>query len=231
MANGTMTVPTTYVEPRANDRLKNGFNRWFWGSLLAAALAHFALIALFPEMTPEDMSIADQSIQQVEVIQEFEIPPPPEQIARPAVPVISTDINISDDITIGEVTFDENPVNDLPPPPTGTGVNIADQPTFTPFEVRPELRNRTAFQQAMERQYPPMLKDAGIGGQVVLWVFINESGGVEQTRVVTSSGYEQLDRIAEDLMREVAQFSPALNREQRVPVWVQLPVTFQTTRS
>ena len=230
MANGTMSMPATYVEPRANDRLKNGFNRWFWGSLLAAALAHFGLIALFPEMTPEDMSIADQSIQQIEVLQEFEIPPPPEQIARPAVPVISTDINISDDITIGEVTFDENPVSDLPPPPTGSGVNISDQPTFTPYEVRPELRNRTAFGQALERRYPPMLKDAGIGGQVVLWVFISESGAVQNTRVVTSSGYEQLDAVAEELMRDVAEFSPALNREQRVPVWVQLPVTFQTTR-
>ena len=45
MANGTMSMPATYVEPRANDRLKNGFNKWFWGSLFAAALLHFGLIA------------------------------------------------------------------------------------------------------------------------------------------------------------------------------------------
>ena len=228
MANGTVPMQLPYVEPRANDRLKKDFNSWFWGALFLAAVVHFSVIAFFPEMTPEDMSIADESIESVEIIQEFEIPPPPEQIARPAVPVLSTDISISDDITIGEVTFEDNPVSDLPPPPTGQGVNISDQPTFTPYEVQPELRNRSAFAQALERRYPAMLKDAGIGGRVVLWVFINESGAVQNTRIVESSGYDQLDQTAEELMREVAQFSPALNRDQRVPVWVQLPVTFTT---
>lgn len=227
MANGTMSMHG-YVEPRANDKLKSSFGSWFWGSLLTAALVHFAVIAFFPEMQAEDMSIADQSIEQIEVIQEFEIPPPPEQIARPAVPVLSTDISISDDITIGEVTFDDNPVSDLPPPPTGSGVNISDQPTFTPFEVRPELRNRSEYAQALTRRYPAMLKDAGIGGQVLLWVFINEQGAVQNTRVVNSSGYDQLDEVAETVMREVARFSPALNRDQSVPVWIQIPVTFQS---
>lgn len=228
MANEAMTPAGVYVEPRANDRLKASFGTWFWGSLLLAAIVHFSFIAFWPELAVEDVSIQSEELEQVEVIQEFEIPPPPEQIARPAVPVLSTDINISDDITIGEVTFEENAVSDLPPPPTGSGVNLSDQPTFTPFEVRPELRNRSAYAQALTRQYPPMLKDAGIGGQVLLWVFINEQGDVTNTRIVNSSGYEQLDQVAESVMREVAQFSPALNRDQRVPVWIQIPVTFQT---
>jgi periplasmic protein TonB len=228
MANETMPVPMGYVEPRANDRLKNSFNTWFWGSLTAAAAVHFLALNFWPDMTAADVSITSTQIEQIEIMQEFEIPPPPEQIARPAIPVLSTDINITEDITIAEVTFGENPVGDLPPPPSGAGVNVSDQPTFTPFEVRPELRNRAAYGQALERRYPPMLKDAGIGGTVVLWVFIAEDGRVQNTRVVTSSGYEQLDRVAEDVMREVAQFSPALNRDQRVPVWIQIPVTFQT---
>jgi TonB family protein len=230
MANGTMAMPggVPYAEPRANDRLKNSFNNWFWGSLLGAAAIHFLALAFWPEMTAADVSIVSTQMEQIELIQEFEIPPPPEQIQRPAVPVLSTDINIADDITIGEVTFDENPVGALPPPPTGSGVNIADQPTFTPYEVRPTLRNTPQFTQALERRYPPMLKDAGIGGQTVLWVYINEQGQVQNTRVVTSSGYEQLDQVAETVMREVAQFTPARNRDQAVPVWIQLPVTFQT---
>jgi len=228
MANGTMSMPAGYVEPVANDRLKNSFNNWFWGSLAVAALIHGAAIAFWPEMTAEDVSIVSEELEQVEIIQEFEIPPPPEQIARPAVPVLSTNVNISDEITIGEVTFQDNPVSDLPPPPTGTGVSIADQPTFTPYEVRPELRNRNEYGQALQRQYPPMLRDAGIGGTVTLWVFIDESGSVQNTRIVQSSGYEQLDQVAETVMRQVAQFSPALNRDQRVPVWIQIPVTFQT---
>lgn len=229
MANGTLPMQGGYVAPRANDRLKNSFGSWFWGSLFAAAVIHFALIALFPEMTPEDVSFTSQELEQVEVVQEFEIPPPPERIARPAVPVLSTNVNISEEITIGEVTFESNPVSELPPPPTGSGtVNISEQPVFTPFEIRPTLRNASEYAQALERRYPPMLKDAGIGGTVTLWVFINEQGAVQNTRIVQSSGYAQLDQVAEELMRNVAQFSPARNRDQAVPVWVQLPVTFQT---
>jgi periplasmic protein TonB len=228
MANGTMPMPTGYVEPRANDRLKANFNNWFWGALLAAAAIHFAFLAFWPEMTAADYAITSRELEQVEIIQEFEIPPPPEQIQRPAIPIISTDINIAEDITIGEVTFSENPVSDLPPPPTGGGVNISDQPVFTPMEVRPSLRNSSVYQRALEQRYPPMLKDAGIGGTVTLWVFIDESGAVQQTRIYESSGYPQLDQVAESLMREVAQFNPAMNRDQRVPVWVQLGVTFTT---
>lgn len=226
MANGTMPMPGAYVEPKANDRLKNSFNTWFWGAMLAAAAFHFVLLAFFPEMTAADVSIASEEIEQIEIIQEFEIPPPPEQIQRPAIPVISTDINISEEITIGEVTFNENPVSDLPPPPTGQGVTVSNEPAFTPMEVAPRLRNQSAFAQQLQRRYPNMLKDAGIGGTTTLWVQINETGTVMETRVFNSSGYQQFDDLAEELIRSVAQFSPAMNRDQPVPVWIQIPITF-----
>jgi TonB family protein len=105
---------------------------------------------------------------------------------------------------------------------------VAAEPTFTPFDVRPELQNRQDFVAAIERSYPPMLKDAGIGGTVVLWVFIDETGRVGATRLVQSSGYEQLDAVAQRLMAEVARFSPARNRGEPVPVWIQMPVSFAT---
>ncbi|HET7275655.1 MAG TPA: TonB family protein [Longimicrobiaceae bacterium] len=227
MANGTMPMPGTFGSYNANDRLKGSFNNWFWGSLAVAAVAHFALLAFWPDMQAADVSYTSEQLQQIDVIQEFEIPPPPEQIARPAVPVLSTDVNISEDITIGEVTFDENPVSDLPPPPTGQGVDVSSQPTFTPYEVRPEMTNRDEYARILTQKYPPMLRDAGIGGTVVLWVFINEQGEVQNTKVTTSSGYEALDQVAIEAMQQ-ATFSPALNRDQRVPVWIQMPVTFQT---
>lgn len=226
MANGTMAMPGPFGERSANDRLKNDFNNWFWAAIVAATVFHFLLLAFFPDMEAADVSFGNRELQSVEVVQEFEIPPPPEQIQRPAVPVLSTDVNIDEDITIAEVTFDENPVSDLPPPPTGQGVDVSSQPTFTPYEVEPELRDRSDFQRRLQREYPPMLKDAGIGGTTVLWVFIDESGAVQNTRVTQSSGYEQLDQAAQRVMQQ-ARFTPALNRDQRVPVWIQLPVTWQ----
>lgn len=226
MANGTI-AQDQYVQPIANDRLKNAFGNWFWGGLAAATVLHFLILAFWPDMEAADVRMSSQEIEQIEVVQEFDIPPPPEQIARPAVPVMSMDVNISEDITIGEVTFEENPVSELPPPPTGRGVDISEQPAFTPREVEPNLRNRAAFGRALERAYPAALKDAGIGGTVLLWVFVTEDGSVGNVRVQNSSGYPQLDAAAERVMRETAEFSPALNRDQRVPVWIALPVTFQ----
>jgi TonB family protein len=214
--------------PAANDRLKGSFNDWFWGSLALAALLHYLVLAHWPEMRAADVSIRSGAIEQIEVAPEIVIPPPPEAIQRPMVPLLSTEVRIDEDLTIPPTTFHDNPPADLPPPPRGGGVDVSDQPTFTPYEVKPELRNRAEYGRALERRYPPMLKDAGIGGTAVLWVFIDEQGAVTNTRVVDSSGYDQLDDVAQAVMRETARFTPALNRDQRVPVWIQIPVTFRT---
>jgi periplasmic protein TonB len=228
MANGTATLPAPFKHVTANDRLKGSFNNWFWGSLAAAALIHFLLIAFMPTAAPEDWGVVSREMEALEIPPQVEIPPPPQDIPRPAVPVISTNIDISQDITIAEVTFDRNPVENLPPPPTGAGVDLSDQPAFTPRTVEPELRaaQRSELQRYLERNYPSALRDAGIGGRVVLWVFINEQGRVQNTRVVESSGYPAFDALAQDALRAVT-FSPAMNRDERVPVWIQLPIAYQ----
>jgi periplasmic protein TonB len=228
MANGTATLPVPFKKETANDRLKGSFNSWFWGALALAAVVHFLVIALFPSMTAADYGIRSTELTAVEIPPQVEIPPPPQDIPRPAVPVISTNINIDQDITIAEVTFDRNPVENLPPPPTGSGVDLSDQPAFTPRTVEPRLGDagRNTIMRFLERNYPPALRDAGIAGRVVLWVFIDEAGAVQNTRVTESSGYPQFDQLAQQAVRQVA-FSPAMNRDQRVPVWIQLPVQYQ----
>lgn len=217
------------VYPTENERLKVRFRSLFWLSLLAATVVHYLVLAYWPEMRAGDVSFGVEESTLVEIPGAFEIPPPPADLPRPQVPLLSTDLELDPEQTIGSVRFEDNPARTMPEPPTGSGtVSVSDAPTFTPYEVRPEFRNPTDYGRALERAYPPMLKDAGIGGTVVLWVFINEAGEVENTRITQSSGYEQLDRVAEQVMREVARFTPALNRDQRVSVWIQVPVTFQT---
>jgi protein TonB len=105
-------------------------------------------------------------------------------------------------------------------------VDLAAAPVFTPMTVRPEIRNRNAVMTAMERAYPPILRDAGIGGQVVVWFFISEDGQVLDKRVSQSSGHTQLDNAALEVA-DVYRFTPALNRDQKVKVWIQIPITFQ----
>jgi periplasmic protein TonB len=225
MVNEVHTSAQESVET-ANDRFKRGFGDWFWGSLIAATVIHFLAFAFWPQMSTADVSFKMDEMTAIDIPPEIEIPPPPEQIVRPATPVVST-AQIDDDITIAPTTFESNPIENLPPPPSASGAqDLMAAPTFTPHTVAPELRNRTAVQRALERNYPPLLRDAGIGGSPTVWFFIDENGRVLRTQLHQSSGYDQLDQAA-IAVAGIMEFSPALNRDRRVPVWVSIPVVFQ----
>jgi protein TonB len=209
-----------------NDRFKRSFGSWLWGSMIAATVLHFTLFQFWPTLTAEDMSFTVEELEMIELPPEIEIPPPPEAISRPATPVMAT-ADIDDDITIAPTTFEDNPIEDLPPPPTNDAMgDISAAPVFTPMTVRPEIRNRGEVTAALMREYPAILRDAGIGGTVVVWFFITEDGRVQDTRISQSSGQTQFDEAALKVA-DVLRFTPALNRDQRVQVWIEVPITFQ----
>lgn len=108
---------------------------------------------------------------------------------------------------------------------SGTGNDISAAPVPTPYTVAPELKNREEVQRALVRFYPPLLRDAGIGGTVLVWFFIDETGQVQKSLIKESSGHKSLDEAALKVA-EIMRFSPALNRDQKVRVWVALPITF-----
>jgi len=105
-------------------------------------------------------------------------------------------------------------------------VDVRARPTFTPFTQAPSITNRSEVVAAMVQAYPPLLKDAGIGGTVRVYFFINEEGVAEQVRLDESSGHSALDEAALNVAGVYA-FEPALNDETPVPVWVSFPITFQ----
>lgn len=193
--------------------------------MIVATVVHFAVFAFWPELTAEDISYTAAELETIELPPEIEIPPPPQSIARPATPVIA-EASIDEDITIAPTTFEENPVEELPPPPEEKVVDISKEPTFTPFTVQPSILNRDDVIRAMEREYPPLLRDAGIGGTVKVYFFIDESGQVQDTRIDQTSGHQALDDAALKVAG-IYRFSPALNRDKKVPVWVSFPITFQ----
>jgi periplasmic protein TonB len=218
-----MAERQTAVKETANDRFKRGFADWFWVSLILATLLHAALFFVLPRFGVDEWAFAATELETIDLPDQIEIPPPPEAIQRPATPVIA-EATIDEDITIAPTTFEDNPIEHLPPPPTGDQ-DLSAAPVFTPMTVRPQLRNDRAVQQALMRHYPPLLRDAGIGGTVLMWFFIDENGRVQNTRINQSSGYDAFDQAAENVAG-IMEFSPAYNRDQRVPVWVALPITF-----
>jgi len=118
------------------------------------------------------------------------------------------------------------------PPPLSedpTPVRLTNiEPTFTPFTSPPEVQNRAEVLRALEWEYPAVLRDAGVGGTVRIYFFIDEEGRVGGLRLHESSGHEALDAAALRVA-EVFQFTSAMNRDERVPVWIEIPITFTTT--
>ena len=115
----------------------------------------------------------------------------------------------------------------LPPPPPGRESEISAAPTFTPYTVQPDIRNRSEVARALERAYPPLLRDAGIGGTAQVWFFIDDTGEVRKTQLQESSGHKALDEAALEVARTI-QFTAAMNRDKPVSVWISLPITFTT---
>ncbi len=107
---------------------------------------------------------------------------------------------------------------------------LMSSPVFTPYTVKPDYINADEVRAALASEYPPLLRDAGIGGTAIVWFFIDAEGVVRNQLVASSSGHQALDDAALRVAA-VFRFTPALNRDQAVPVWVQLPITFTTGES
>ena len=92
--------------------------------------------------------------------------------------------------------------------------------------VSPEILNRPEIIRALTRLYPSILRDNGIGGTVEVWFFISTEGRVLDSRVSVASPHSDLNDAALEVAN-IFRFSPALNRETIVEVWIQLPITFE----
>jgi TonB family protein len=104
---------------------------------------------------------------------------------------------------------------------------LPNEPTFTPYTVRPEIKNRVEVARALEENYPPELRSAGIGGTVTVWVYIDMAGAVRDTRIRDSSGHEALDEAALDVAQTI-EFTAAEDDGKAVAAWIALPITFTT---
>jgi protein TonB len=114
-------------------------------------------------------------------------------------------------------------------PPPARAQACGTEPEFTPYTAAPSLRNADDVVQALIREYPPELREEGIGGTVSVWFCITAQGRVQSTRIDASSGLDALDQAAMRVA-DVYDFAPAMNRTEPVTVWVSLPITFQVRR-
>ena len=223
------TRSATPIEPRgpretANDRFKRRFGPTFWSSVIGAVAVHFVLFALFPTLSVADLAATEQPAELLDLLPETRLPDQPQPIRRPAAPVIA---EVELDVTIDRNVPLPGENVPLPVPPVSRASDESRPEYFTPYTVAPRLLNAAEVQRQLERRYPAILRDAGIGGTVSVWLRIDERGGVLETRIERTSGYEAFDEAALGVARSM-RFSPAWNRDRRVPVWVAVPVRFDT---
>lgn len=148
------------------------------------------------------------------------MPGPPVIGIPPATPDLRTDFGVTG---AGANPLPGTPGSQGAPGASGTSETVA----FSVVEVMPALLNGAEVKRALQRSYPPMLRDAGIGGRTALLLLIDEQGRVIEAKVKESSGHAALDRVALEVA-PLMRFSPAMNRDQRVRVRAQVPLEFRT---
>ncbi|MDP2969190.1 MAG: TonB family protein, partial [Deltaproteobacteria bacterium] len=74
--------------------------------------------------------------------------------------------------------------------------------------------------------YPQEARKKGYEGEILLRVEVLSNGRVGEIEVRRSSGHEVLDRSAVAAVKQW-KFVPAKKGETQVPLWVNIPVTFQ----
>lgn len=208
----------------ANETMKRRSAVWLPRSIVLAVLLHVALFTFVPDMTTANESDAKNNEMYV-IPPTVDLPEPPEQIARPAIPVVGA---IADpDVTIPSTSADDwTPVILAPPPTTGGAGDEEGFRNFVPSMVPPRLLNQEEVERELRRTYPAILRDAGMSGEVEVNLWLDESGAIVQAEVGRSSGHPSFDEAALKVV-SVMRLTPAQNRGKPVRVIVTLPVLFK----
>jgi TonB family protein len=74
--------------------------------------------------------------------------------------------------------------------------------------------------------YPKNLRERDIEGKVILKIFIDKEGKVQEIQIFESSGYKMFDQIAIKAVRQW-RFKPARKGNQQRGSWVLIPINFQ----
>lgn len=113
---------------------------------------------------------------------------------------------------------------DLPLPAAGSGAKQQMASTGNPSDLTSFARPLGGYQ--TRPRYPDSARRQGIEGEALLRFQVLTDGHVASVTVSRSAGHADLDRAAVDAVR-AWRFEPARRGEEKVAVWVTLPVRFQ----
>jgi TonB family protein len=100
--------------------------------------------------------------------------------------------------------------------------------TMAQDTTQPRITNIQQVARALERTYPPSLRDAAVEGMVVVRLWVSETGQVSDVLVLRSS-HEAFEAPALVAAR-LARFRPAMLGERPVRTTVEIPIQFTLPR-
>ena len=92
---------------------------------------------------------------------------------------------------------------------------------------RSELRNRSAVQRALVKNYPRQLRDAGLGGETLVALLVDENGAVLTSMVSRASEYSEIDQASLAVVNTM-EFAPAVAEGCRAPYAAQIPIVWSS---
>jgi protein TonB len=149
--------------------------------------------------------------------------PEPDQHATPITEAMVTGIG-----PVGDVIGTPAPT---PTPPTGhteEALPSWDAPIdASSADTQPELSNKRQAEMALQRAYPPRLRDVGVAGHTTVMLIIDKDGNVEPGSVQVQESTH--DAFKEAAVRAVERFhfKPATLRGRPVAVLVTLPIAWE----
>jgi len=182
--------------------------------LLCAVIIHAIAFALWPEYVPRPYRLRDEIITQwIDPIEDWDVPPPPEQIEPPRPPVDIVPSEEADrDETIEPNLFDNySELPPLPPPPPPVEAFVA-------FDREPELLERA------EPVYPDIARQARVEGTVIIEATTDIYGRVADVKILKS--IPLLDQAAKDAVRQWVYEPMLINGRPRSVIFV-VTVIFQ----
>jgi len=116
-----------------------------------------------------------------------------------------------------------------PLPPGGSGAAEPGDETLelSAVEEQPQLLNRDAIASQLSRNYPPLLRDAGIEGSANVRLRVRRDGSVDPESITVENATHPMFGESASRIVERMRFRPAKVQGRPVAVWVTLPVTFQ----
>ena len=198
----------------ANDRFKARYQQYLSVALLISMVVWINIFLFTPELEIEPYRLREETIEVVDIPDVVDIPPPPQELPKPQVPIeAAPDAEVEDEVEIAE-TMPDDFSGSFTTPGTASGPTQ----TFQAFDTKPELIK------FVPPVYSEFAREAGFSGVVYVDVLVGTDGRVKQTRLQRGV-HPLLDKAALEAAQR-AQFTPGKQRDIPVEVWVTLPYGF-----